>query len=77
LRLKRRNFSREAIREIKDAFRAVYFTPGNIREVAKAALESGVFKTAEARHFLVFFGEGKRGFARTRREEQAGVGDET
>lgn len=74
--LKRRNVSREAIREIKDAFRAVYFTPGNIREVAKATLGSGDFKTAEARRFLAFFGEGKRGFARARREAKAGEGDE-
>jgi UDP-N-acetylglucosamine acyltransferase len=73
--LKRRNFSREAIREIKDAFRAVYFTPGNIRDVARMALEGGAFKTAEARQFLAFFGEGKRGFARARREAPAGESD--
>jgi UDP-N-acetylglucosamine acyltransferase len=72
--LKRRNFPREAIREIKDAFRAVYFKPGNIRDVARAALDNGVFKTAEARQFLAFFGEGKRGFGRARREVEAGDG---
>jgi UDP-N-acetylglucosamine acyltransferase len=70
--LKRRNVGREAIREIKDAFRVVYFTPGNIREVACAALEGGVFKSTEARQFLAFFSAGKRGFARARREELAG-----
>lgn len=74
--LKRRNVSREAIREIKDAFRAVYFTPGNIRAVAQAALDGGAFKSAEARQFLAFFSAGKRGFARARREALAGETDD-
>ena len=74
--LKRRNFSRDAIREIKEAFRVVYFTPGNIREVARAALADGTLKTAEARQFLTFFTEGKRGFARARREALAGESDD-
>lgn len=74
--LKRRGFSRDAIREIKDAFRAVYFTPGNIREVAKAAANGGSFTTAEARQFLAFFSEGKRGFSRARRETLAGENDD-
>ncbi|MDI1319774.1 MAG: acyl-ACP--UDP-N-acetylglucosamine O-acyltransferase [bacterium] len=73
--LKRRGFSRETIREIKDAFRAVYFTSGNIRAVARASLEGGAFKSAEARQFLTFFTEGKRGFARARREGLAGEDD--
>jgi UDP-N-acetylglucosamine acyltransferase len=74
--LKRRGFSREAIRELKDAFRTVYFTPGNIREVARLALAGTTFQTAEARQFLTFFTEGKRGFARARREAAAeGDGD--
>ncbi|MBI2815039.1 MAG: acyl-ACP--UDP-N-acetylglucosamine O-acyltransferase [Opitutae bacterium] len=73
--LKRRGFSRAAIGEIKEAFRAVYFTPGNIRDVAKAALAGDAFKTDEARRFLTFFTEGKRGFARARREAMAGDGD--
>lgn len=73
--LKRRGFPREAIREIKEAFRAVYFTPGNIREVARAALAGDGFRTAEAREFLTFFTEGKRGFARARREADAGGED--
>ncbi len=73
--LKRRGLSRAAIGEIKDAFRAVYFTPGNIRDVALAALAGDAFKTAEARQFLAFFTEGKRGFARARREAMAGNGD--
>ncbi len=73
--LKRRGLGREAIGEIKDAFRAVYFTAGNIREVARSALAGGAFKTAEARQFLTFFTEGKRGFARARRDAMAGDGD--
>lgn len=73
--LKRRGLGRDAIGEIKNAFRTVYFTAGNIREVARAALAGGAFKTAEARQFLTFFTEGKRGFARARRETLAGDGD--
>lgn len=73
--LKRRGLGRPAIAEIKEAFRAVYFTPGNIREVARLALDGGAFSTPEARQFLAFFTEGKRGFARARREAMAGDGD--
>jgi UDP-N-acetylglucosamine acyltransferase len=75
--LKRRGFSRTAIREVKDAFRVVYFTPGNIREVAKTALGGGAFKTPEARQFLAFFSEGKRGFSRARRETLASESDDS
>jgi UDP-N-acetylglucosamine acyltransferase len=67
--LKRRGFSREAIGELKDAFRAVYLTPGNIRDIASDLLQAGGVRTPEARRFLTFFTEGKRGFARTRREQ--------
>jgi UDP-N-acetylglucosamine acyltransferase len=70
--LKRRGLPRETIREIKEAFRAVYFTPGNIRDVARAALDGGKFGSPEARLFLRFFTEGKRGFARARREAEEG-----
>lgn len=62
--LKRRGFSRDTIRELKEAFRTVYFATGNIRELAAAALAGGGYVSAEARHFLGFFAEGKRGFAR-------------
>lgn len=68
--LRRRGFSRAAIGELKQAFHAVYFTPGNIREVAAAALAGGGYASAEARRFLEFFSEGKRSFARARRAEQ-------
>ena len=70
LGLKRRGFSRAAIVELKDAFRVVYFTPGNIRDVAAGALAAGEFSTPEARHFLEFFTGGKRGFVRARRDAE-------
>lgn len=65
--LRRRGFSRVAMAELKAAFHDVYFTPGNIREVAAQRLQTNAFETGEAKRFLQFFGEGKRGFARARR----------
>jgi UDP-N-acetylglucosamine acyltransferase len=65
--LKRREHSREAIRELKAAFHAVYSTPGNIRGIAADALASGQYKTDEAHRFLKFFAGGKRSFARLKR----------
>ena len=74
--LKRRGFTRAAIAELKAAFKDVYFTPGNIREVAAQRLAANAFETPEARRFLEFFAGGKRSFARARRaaaeEEQGG-----
>jgi UDP-N-acetylglucosamine acyltransferase len=74
--LKRRGFNRVAIAELKAAFKDVYFTPGNIREVAAQRLAANAFETPEARRFLEFFAGGKRSFARVRRaaaeEEQSG-----
>lgn len=67
LGLKRRGFARDTVGEIKRAFRAVFLEPGNLRELAAAALRDGGYASAEARHFLEFFGAGKRGFARARR----------
>lgn len=72
--LRRRGFSRAAIAELKAAFRDVYFTPGNIREVAARRLAANAFETPEAKRFLEFFSAGKRSFARARRAE---VTDET
>lgn len=65
--LRRRGMSRPAIAELKQAFHAVYFTPGNIRVVAAEALSEGTFTTPEAKRFLEFFSHGKRSFARARR----------
>jgi UDP-N-acetylglucosamine acyltransferase len=64
--LKRRGFGRDAIRELKEALRVVYGTPGNIREVAATALAGGTYTTPEARRFLEFFSGGTRGFVRLR-----------
>ncbi|WP_404425756.1 acyl-ACP--UDP-N-acetylglucosamine O-acyltransferase [Nibricoccus sp. IMCC34717] len=64
LGLKRRGFPREAVAEIKRAFREVYLAGGNPRARAERALASGAYLSAEARHFLQFFLDGKRGFAR-------------
>jgi UDP-N-acetylglucosamine acyltransferase len=62
--LRRRGASREAIAELKEAFRTVYATAGNIREIAAKALASGKFQAPETRRFLEFFAGGQRGFAR-------------
>lgn len=73
--LRRRGFSRAAIAELKSAFKDVYFTPGNIRDVAAQRLAANAFETPEARRFLEFFAGGKRSFARARRaatEDESG-----
>jgi UDP-N-acetylglucosamine acyltransferase len=64
--LRRRGVEAAAVRELKDAFRAIYYTPGNIRDVAAKLLEDA--RTPEARHFIRFFTLGKRGIARPSRE---------
>ena len=69
--LKRRGFSRVAIAELKAAYHEVYFTSGNIRDVAAQRLAANAFETAEARKFLEFFAGGKRSFARARRAEKS------
>ena len=66
--LKRRGFSREAIRELKESFAAV-FAGGDPRPLAAARLAAGV-QSAEARRFLEFFAGGKRGFVRPGRAEE-------
>ena len=66
--LKRRGVSRVAIQQLTEAFRRVYFTPGNIRAVAAQALAELAAGEPEARRFLEFFAGGKRGFVRPRRE---------
>ncbi len=73
--LKRRGFGRETLRELKDAFRMVYGSPGNIRDAARAALAAGHYATSEARQFLAFFNGGKRGFARARRVTRTATDD--
>jgi UDP-N-acetylglucosamine acyltransferase len=67
--LKRRGFSRSAIAELKSAYHAVFFTAGNIRDLAARQLAAQAWESAEARRFLEFFAAGKRSFARARRAE--------
>jgi UDP-N-acetylglucosamine acyltransferase len=69
--LKRRGLPRATITELKAVFHEVYFTPGNIRNVAAATLASGKFTSDEAKRFLGFFADGKRSFARARRATEA------
>jgi len=64
--LKRRGASQEVVRELTEAFRAVYGTPGNIREIASRLRSSDRFTTAEVQRFLEFFGGSTRGVARLR-----------
>lgn len=63
--LKRRGWSRDAIREIKDAYRAVMRPVGNMRTVAAELLPDA--QTEQAQEFLAFFAEGKRAISRPRR----------
>jgi UDP-N-acetylglucosamine acyltransferase len=73
--LRRRSVSRDAIQELKAAFRLVYFKSGNIREIAAKELEAGTFASPEARRFLEFIRLGTRGIARTRRPEPGAAPD--
>ena len=63
--LKRREWPREALREVKEAYREICLAPGNPRQ--PAAAWGGRVVSAEARHFVEFFAGGKRGFCRPRR----------
>ena len=69
--MKRRGIAREAVTELKDAYRVVYGGPGSLREAARDALSAGRYRTSEAQRFLAFFTEGRRGFARPRRPGRA------
>lgn len=73
--IKRRGLGRDAIAELKGAFQEVFFTSGNIREVAAKCLAGAKYASAEAHRFLEFFADGKRSFARARRSVEGGVGD--
>ena len=67
--LKRRGWSRDVIREIKEAYRVVIKPSGNMRTAAAELLNLAV--SAEAKEFLEFFAGGKRGFARPRASTRA------
>lgn len=75
--LRRRGMPRAAITELKQAFQEVYFTPGNIRQIAGELLAQSGYVTVEARAFLEFFAGGKRSFARARRKHENLESDET
>jgi UDP-N-acetylglucosamine acyltransferase len=61
--LKRRNVPRENIKELKALFHLLLETHGNIRQQARNELAHRAESlSAEARIFLEFFEEGKRGF---------------
>jgi UDP-N-acetylglucosamine acyltransferase len=60
--IKRREWPREAIRELKDVYRQLMKPTGNLRTAAAALLEGAT--SAQVRTFLEFFAGGKRGFAR-------------
>ncbi len=64
--LKRRNSSSQAVAELKECFREVYFEGGNVRHRAQEMLVRGV-RSPEAKCFLEFFSGGRRGVARARR----------
>ncbi len=73
--MRRRGFVREAVREIKEAYRRVYSVPGNRRVRAAEALEARPWLSAEARGFLEFFAEGKRGFVQPRKRGATHAGE--
>ena len=47
--LRRRGLARENVRQLKEAFRAVYSKKGNVRDFAAKALATGAFPAPEAR----------------------------
>ena len=69
--IKRRGWSRDVIRELKEAYHAVMRPVGNMRTIAASLLPDA--QSEQARTFLAFFAEGKRPLARPRngREEDA------
>ena len=70
LGLRRREFSQEVIRDLKECYRAVYFHEGNLQRRAEETLASGEFpSTSPGREFLEFFLSGERGFVRNRKKQ--------
>jgi len=75
--LRRRGTERGALQELKRAYRAISIAVGNPRVIASDCLASGEYASDEARIFLEFFREGRRGFSRPRRSsaEEDSLGD--
>ncbi|MCC5024507.1 MAG: acyl-ACP--UDP-N-acetylglucosamine O-acyltransferase [Candidatus Synoicihabitans palmerolidicus] len=69
--LKRRGWSCEVMRELKEAYRAVMQPVGNMRAMA-ATLRPDA-QSEQARTFLEFFSDGKRPLARPRRGREQGT----
>ncbi len=65
--IRRRGLPRTAVRELKEAFRAIYNAQGSVRDHARAALAAGTFSEPAARQFLATFVDGTRGCCRPRR----------
>jgi UDP-N-acetylglucosamine acyltransferase len=65
--LKRREWPREVIREIKEAYREVLGAEGNPKPRAEAMMAR--VESEQARAFLAFFAGGKRAIARPRASE--------
>lgn len=73
--LRRRGFVSGVVREIKEAYRRVYSGPGNRRARAAEARQARPWLSVEARAFLDFFAEGKRGFVQPRKRGDSDGGD--
>ena len=65
--IRRRGLSHAVVRELKEAFRAIYHERGSVRDRARDALETHRFHAPATRQFLASFVNGTRGFARPRR----------
>lgn len=72
--LRRRDFDRATMADLKDCFRLVFRGSGNLRSDAEAALAAGEYGgTPAGREFLEFFvAGGKRGFGKARKLRRGG-----
>ncbi len=65
--LRRRKVSRDHIQALKECYRAVLVESKNVKQTAAELLQGRYGRIEEARRFLEFFEQGKRGFARAPR----------
>lgn len=73
--LRRRGFPKAVLWELKSVYREV-FGGRSLGARAAEVLQSGQYSTEEAKRFLAFFEDGKRGFVRSRRAVAAPTSDE-
>ena len=67
--LRRGQFERSEIKDLKRCYRAVFFGGGNLKKKAEAAARKHEFgSTGPGAHFLKFFETGKRGFIQSTRD---------